>query len=182
MHKLSHESDGVWIAHSHTPVFATESASGTRRVVVGVPGGDYTVFGSLVTALEPPYFILYVLHTPRGEGPAGRYQSPPLTLSEFRSFLERYSSFLSADARHDIWTHSPADNATVVWERHNLIYGYGAVEQFISILRTLGFDSGNADASFPHQHHYREEFDADAASILSAYDWSYSPLQPEDEQ
>jgi hypothetical protein len=182
MHKLSRKSDDAWVPHSYPPVFAVETTAGTERLVAGVPGGDHTVFRTLVASLEPPLFVLYLLHTPRGEGVPGRYQSPPLSLSEFQAFLERYSLFLLADARHDIWAHSSADDATVVWDRHNLIYAYGPIERFTSVLRGLGFSHGTPNAAFPHQHHYRAEFDVDAASLLSAFEWSHSPLHPEDEQ
>jgi hypothetical protein len=36
--------------------------------------------------------------------------------------------------------------------------------------------------SFPHQHHYRPEFERQAVELLAAFDWSHSPLRSEDEQ
>lgn len=183
MHKLSHQSGDAWVEHSHPATFKIETtSSGSERFVAGVPAGDPTILERLVESIEPPYFLLYVLHTPRGEGQAGRYQSPSLSLSEFQSFLERYSTFLSGDARFDIWAHSPSENATVVWDRHNLIYAYGSTERFAMALRKLGFEQGTPNVTFPHQHHYRAELDADAASVLKAFEWRYSPLHPEDEQ
>ena len=38
------------------------------------PGGDAAVFLALIGRVEPPYKVLYVLHTPRGEGEPGRYE------------------------------------------------------------------------------------------------------------
>lgn len=169
--------------HCHPATFKTESTTaGGQRLVAGVPAGDPALFERLAQSMAPPYFLLYILHTPRGEGLAGRYQSPSVGAGELHSFLERYGAFLSGDARFDIWLHSPADNATVVWERHNLIYAYGLIERFAWALQKLGFKQGTADVAFPHQHHYRAAFDADAADILKALEWRYSPLQPEDEQ
>lgn len=183
MHKLSRQSGDAWVEHCHPATFKTETTSdGGKRLVAGVAGSDPVIFERLAESMAPPYFLLYLLHTPRGEGLAGRYQSPPLGVKELRAFLERYSAFLAGDARFDIWLHSPGDNATVVWERHNLVYAYGPIERFASALHKLGFEPGAPTIAFPHLHHYREEFDADAADVLKRFEWRYSPLQPEDEQ
>lgn len=183
MYKLSHQAGDVWVEHSHPATFKTETMSGgSERLVAGAPAGDPTTFQRLVESIEPPYFVLYVLHTPRGEGDAGRYQSPSLSLSEVQSFLTQYSAFLAGDSRFDLWVHSPSENATVIWDRHNLVYAYGPVERYASTLRGLGFQEGAPNVSFPHQHHYRSEFDSDAAGVLKTFEWRYSALQPEDEQ
>jgi len=49
-------------------------------------------------------------------------------------------------------------------------------------LDALGFSTGESKISFSHQHHYREEFDADAQALLGVWDCSYSALLREDEQ
>lgn len=181
--KLSRQSGEGWKAYSHPRTFMTEiTNNGSSRLVVGVPDGDSSIFAKLVDCLEPPCFLLYILHTPRGEGEPGRYQSPSINFDELHSFLDRFSDFFVADARYDLWAYSPSEKATVVWDRHNLIYAYGPIEQFCSTLKSLGFDSGTPGISFPHQHHYREEFDFDAKELLSTFEWSYTPLRPEDEQ
>lgn len=152
------------------------------RLTAGVPAGDPLVFQALVAELEPPYFVLYVLHTPRGEGEPGRYQSPALTRDKFLAFMSRYAVFLSGDGRHDIWAHSPSEKATIVWDRHNLVYAYGPLARFDAALRGMSFEQGEPNAAFVHQHHYRREFDSDAAAILGEFNWSRTPLQPSDEQ
>lgn len=183
MHKLSHQLDGQWVEHSFAPIFMEQTIkTGNTRLVVGVPSKNAKIFTHLVDSLAPPYLLLYVLHTPRSEDQAGRYQSPELDSQGLHNFLDRFSCFLSLDARHDIWAYSPSENATIVWDRHNLIYAYGPVQRFSSILTEIGFSTGAPNASFPHQHHYRKELDIDAAALLSALDWQYTPLHPEDEQ
>jgi hypothetical protein len=157
-------------------------ASGKDRLVTGSPGRDSDVFNRLVDCLTPPYLILYLLHTSRGEGEEGRYQSREFTRAELQWFLNRFSSFLAGDARHDIWVHSPSDGGTLIWDRHNLIHGYGPVDRFSSALLALRFSQGTIEVPAPHQHHYRPEFDADAARVLSEYQWTRTALHPEDEQ
>lgn len=138
-------------------------------------------FIRLVDSLEPPYFVLYVLHTPRGEGEAGRYQSPPLSQIQFQEFMLRFGDYLSSDGRFNIWAHSPAEQATVVWDQHNLMFAYGPIDRYCAQLNALGFTRGDARIPSPHQHHYQQGLDADAKEILNHFPWSYSPLQPGDD-
>jgi hypothetical protein len=177
MHKLSWLQGGDWVEHSHPPTFAREA----NRVIAGVPDGDPEIFVRLLTSLEPPYFLLYVLHTPRGEGRPGRYQSPTIAQRQVREFIGKFKQFLSQDARFDIWGHSPSESATIVWERHNLLYAYGPVEEFVSELRALGLSAGRPSIPTPHAHNYRPELDSHARDLLSEFEWSWSELRAEDE-
>ncbi len=183
MHKLSHQVAGEWVPHSHQPNFSLISKDNVApKIVAGIPSGDPALFARLVECLEPPYFLLYVLHTPRGEAEAGRYESPPVSIEQFREFVNQFGSYISADARFDVWAHSSAEQATVVLDRHNQLFAYGPIEKFMSTLKSYGFSEGLVDVSFPHQHHYRQEFDERAAAVLDAFEWAYSPLRTEDEQ
>jgi hypothetical protein len=183
-HKLSVRSDDEeWIPFYHPKTFTIEKLkNGSRRLVAGAPDGKPSTFATLLDCLSPPYYVLYVLHTPRGEGEPGRYQSPLVTADNVHAFLNRFSTFLTVDARYDLWAYSPTDKGTVVWERHNLVYAYGPLEQYSSALESLGFEPGTPGIPSPHQHHYRGEFDSDAKALLSDFEWTYTPLQPEDEQ
>jgi hypothetical protein len=182
MTKLSHLVDGVWQAHSYPALYELDDASGSPRLLAGVPDGKPEPFERLAACLKPPYFLLYVLHTPRGEGEPGRYQSPEMSAADFHAFLARFGAYLANDGRFDIWLHSPAENATIVWDRHNRLFAYGPLDRFAAALRTVGFAERSCDVLGPHQHHYRAEYDADAAALLAWHDWRYSPLHPEDEQ
>lgn len=178
MHKLSRLQGGDHNEHSHAATFKRED----HRIVVGVPKGDPEVFTRLLATTEPPYFLLYVLHTPRGEDKAGQYQSPSLTRSQVQDFIGRFKQFLSQDARFDFWAHSPGQNATIVWDRHNLLYAYGPLEEYLRELRALGFSAGAPSVLETHVHHYHSELDAQARDLLSAMEWVWSELRPEDEQ
>ena len=181
-HKLDRWDGSDWVEHSHAPVFERSAPGTTPRLVVGVPAGDPLVFERLVMHCAPPYQLLYVLHTPRGEGAAGRYTSPEIDRPGFRSFMDTFGEFIQRDARCDVWAHSASDRATIVWDRHQLIHAYGPLEQHETVLRTLGFQPGSPSIPSPHAHHYHAGSDAVAAQVLQAFDWSFSPLQPEDEQ
>jgi hypothetical protein len=183
MYKLGHQVEGIWIEHNYPAVFMLpENSEVSQRIVAGVPRGDPDVFLRLAETLEPPYFLLYVLHTPRGEGEPGRYQSPELSIQNLQAFFLEFGKFLSQDARFDIWAYSPAEQASVIWDRHNQIFAYGPLARFEAALRDLGFSKGVVTVPAPHEHCYRSEFDEMAERVLRAFDWSYSPLRREDEQ
>lgn len=182
MHKLSYLVEGKWTEHSFPPLYELEMAGEQQRLVAGIPRGQVEPFERLACCLAPPYFLLYVLHTPRGEGEPGRYQSAETTAEEFRAFMNRFGSYLSSDARFDLWLHSQSDNSTLVWDRRSQLFAYGQLNRLESELRALGFTEGRSPLPTPHQHHYRVEFDSDAAELLSWNAWRHSPLRPEDEQ
>lgn len=178
MHKLSRLVGNEWVEYTFPPVFAFQG----ERIVSGVPGGDPGVFERLVTSMSEPIMLLYILHTPRGEAEVGRYQSPELSMKDFRSFVAKYHAFLKGDARFDIWAHSQLSQATVIWDRHNELFGDGPIQHFATDLSALGFTEGVVHRLEAHQHHYREELDHLARQLIVEYAWIYSPLRPEDEQ
>lgn len=179
MHKLGVLVGGEWTEHIHDPMFEI-----TDRLVAGAPKGDPTIFEQLVARLEPPYLLLYVLHTPRGGAEPGRYQGPGISRDDLHAFVERFSDFLRADARFDLWAHSPQENATVVWDRHNQIYGYGPLQKYAEVLDSKGFRSGPVErvSAVAHTHNYWPVFDAQAQELMGFLPWSRSPLRQEDEQ
>jgi hypothetical protein len=183
VYKLGSLQSGTWLEHRHPAVFLLPEAGGdAQRLVAGVPGGDPAVFAALVSLLAPPYHLLYVLHTPRGEGDAGRYQSPPIGKDQLKAFLSEFGQFLACDARFDLWAYSPQEQATVVWDRHNRIFAYGPIARFERALLDMDFAPGSSEIGFAHEHHYHAELDGQAAQLLRAFDWQFSVLHEEDAQ
>ncbi|MES1180009.1 MAG: hypothetical protein ABUL43_02315 [Hyphomicrobium sp.] len=184
--KVTLSVDGAERGYAASLIFQTQvMSSGKQRILLSVPPEMPELFSRLVDRLQPPLYVLYVLHTPRGEGEPGRYQSTELSGDEVRSFLSRFSAYFAEDARHDIWVYSPATKRSIIWDRHNELFAEG--EPFADIvaeLNVLGFKEGIVDriASHDHIHHYRPELDADAAAVVGAYDWYRTPLRPEDAQ
>ncbi len=174
--------DGA-VRYSHPAEYRRHThSSGSERIVAGVPDGDCGVLAALSAEMIAPFFLLYVLHTPRGEAKAGRYQSQEVSAATLHRFLKRFANYLCADARFDLWVYSPESEGTIVWDRHNLIYAYGPLRKYERVLRAMGFEEGNPNVEFAHAHYYRSECDEDAKALLDYFDWSCSPLQPEDEQ
>jgi hypothetical protein len=181
-YKLGIVRGDLWVEHSHPPVYERFDMGGGHgeRLQVAVPGGDPEVFRSLLTCIEPPFMLLYVLHTPRGEGEPGRYQSPPVDRAAVEDFLARFSDYLRSDGRFHLWARSQSSNASLVWDNHNIIYAYGPLDDYGQQLNRLGFAEGSSPISFAHTHNYRPECDADAAAVLGLWEWYKTPLQPSD--
>ena len=184
MRKLTLELNGNEIDQSPAFVFEVQvMKAGTRRVVAFVPDGQADLIQRLSTLLPEPFYVLYVLHTPRGEGEPGRYQSTELSREDLDRFLTRYRLFFAGDARHDLWVYSPGSGRTLVWDRHNMLFAEGErLDDVIAALGEQGFEEGVVQPLANHVHHYRPEYDGDAASLLAAFDWHRKPLRPEDEQ
>ena len=184
--KLTLDIDGVEAAPPSAAVFERRPmTNGQTRLVISAPPDKPGLLPALVERLAEPLFLLYVLHTPRGEGVAGRYQSPPLDRQQVGDFLTTFAAYLAGDARHDLWVHSAGDGRTLIWDRHDLVFAEGeALDDIADALEAMGFESDAVPrlGAGPHVHYYRPEFDAEAAAVLARFDWTRSDLRPEDEQ
>lgn len=184
--KIALDVDGVETAAPSSAAFEQQPmTNGQPRLLITVSPEHPGLFRELAASLAAPLFLLYVLHTPRGEGLAGRYQSPPLDSQQVDDFLAAFAAYLSGDARHDIWVHSASDGRTLIWDRHDLIFAEGApLEDISAALESKGYARGAVRrlSAGPHVHYYRAEFDADAAALLAHFSWTRTDLRPGDEQ
>lgn len=92
-----------------------------------------------------------------------------------------FGQFIREDSRHDFWPRSH-DDATIVLDRHNLIYAYGPLELFEQALKSSGAHVGEPAALGTHLHHYHAVWDDMERRILRRFDWQISPLRPSDVQ
>lgn len=167
--------------YRYPATFLRQPTTGPERLVVGNTSGGVALFRELVLALAPPYSMLYVLIVPRGTQVQGRYESEPHTAAAFEEFVERYAEYLGLDARFHLWAFSGEDEATIVWDNHDILYLYGPLDRFERVLTALGYVRGPVDVPGPHVHHYRDRFDADAADLLASRPWLHTPLRPGDD-
>lgn len=186
LRKITLDIDGMETVAPSSEVFEwQEMANGPPRLLIAASPVRPNLFRELAGQLAEPLFLLYILHTPRGEGDAGRYQSSPLMGDQIDDFLIAFTPFLAGDARHDIWAHSQTDGRTLIWDRHDLIFAEGdPLDDIVQVLEAAGYRTGSPRwlGSGPHLHHYRAAFDRDASAVLAAFDWTLSALCPEDEQ
>ncbi|HEY1425517.1 MAG TPA: hypothetical protein VGF50_02490 [Caulobacteraceae bacterium] len=182
--KVTLDRDGAEVEQSPAAVFERGvMSSGEERIFLDVPDQHPDLLRRLCELLPPPFYVLYVLHTPRGEGEAGRYQSAELSMDQLSAFLRRYSSYFYADARHDLWVYSITSRQTLIWDRHNRLFAEGEPLGVVAdALISLGFTEGAVPPLGDHYHHYRSDFDDDATAVLAEFDWRRTPLRSEDEQ
>ena len=71
----------------------------------------------------------------------------------------------------------------LVYDNHNLIYAYGQLQEWSTILTRAGLKEVAPELvviPYPHSHHYHDAFDSDAARLLSSLDWDRTPLREQD--
>lgn len=111
-------------------VFTREDIGGRPRLRVSVDEAEDATVAALAKGLRGPFQVHYVLHTTRTGAELGRYESPELTSENVEEFLREFGQFFCEDSRHDLWVRSHDDDATIVLDRHNLIYAHGPLELF----------------------------------------------------
>jgi hypothetical protein len=166
--------------------WAREDLSGTERLTIAPRADHIGLLKNLLDAVPEPMWLLYVLVVPRGEGEAGRYQSPgPLSREEVKKFLVDFGYFLERDGRQNLWIRSESGAAMLVYDRHNLIYAYGHLPEFVSILVRQGLNEVQPNSIVvpdPHSHHYHAVFDSDAERLLDSLEWQRTPLREQDQR
>jgi hypothetical protein len=173
--------EGPWLPGK---VFARDTRGSTHCLRIAATDHQVQLLDTLIGKMPAPFWLLYVLVVPRGEGQPGRYQSSdPLTNELLKEFLARFRNFLESDGRYNIWIKSESGPALLVWDRHDLIYAYGFEEEWAKDLLIAGWTEVDADVISlpdPHAHHYHEIFDEDSRAILAAMKWNHSPLREQD--
>jgi hypothetical protein len=171
------------LPYEYENVWAKETTSGADRLVIAPRSNQTQFIQNLTKCLQSPFLLLYVLVVPRGEGASGRYESKySFTSAQLQQFFLSYSDFLEHDARQNLWIRPVSGEGLIVYDRHNVIYAYGPLEQFVTILHLNGLkESNKVRFPSPHIHCYHDEFDPDAKRILQEEEWNLSPLRAGDE-
>ncbi len=153
--KLQSIQGSEWVRHVYSNEFAFEpTASGNQRICLTTSNSYVDLLLALAATLPEPFFVLYVLVLSRKqEHEAARYQSKQLTHSELKTFLERFEDYFENDGRHHVWIHSPESSATLVYDNHDLIYCYGPLETFSTVLQNNGLKLvDKVELAVPHGH------------------------------
>jgi hypothetical protein len=103
-----------------------------------------------------------------------------LRVEEVAGFIDEFSEFFESDGRHHLWIACP-DHGTLVFDRHNIIYGYGDLQRFEAVADAHGMSRREFSIPIPHWHKYHAEYDAIEHRLLKRWDWIHSPLRPQDE-
>jgi len=135
----------------------------------------------LVNNLNPPFYFLYVLVVSRTEKGIGRYQSPLFeNRYELINFLVKYQEYFETDGRHHIWIGTTDNSGILVYDQHNVIFGYGAMNKFKKTISKIGYKEKEFEFPAPYCHSFHVENDDYEKSIVNYFDWELFPLQPQD--
>ena len=172
--------NGESIKHTHPRTYRSEPTNGgTERLRIGADG--LPVVRALLTAMPEPFWILYLHLVPRTEDASGRYQSTePWTRDALATFLDEYASLLQSDGRYDLWIKSVQGPDLLVYDRHEIVFAYGDLKRFRTILAVEGYRVGEVTIPNPHEHPYRAQNDEAQRRLFAAHDWSYFPLEDSD--
>ena len=159
-------------------IYSRQKGESSDRLYVGVAEKHKELILDLARSFSGPYFLLYVLHTSRCNNELARYQSPPLEYHSVVEFLDRFEDFLTHDSRHDLWLASPGDKMTIVWDRHDVLFIYGPLDNIEHFLDSRGFSKGMPTVALsPHSHYYHAEYDQAEKEVVKYFPWRKSPLQ-----
>ena len=173
-------SSGESLAYIHPRTYVTEGLNGGgKRLRIGVHGTK--TLRALLSALDEPYWILYLHLVSRTENEAGRYQSDaPWNRDTLERFLDEYRDLLQTDGRCDLWIKSLEGPGLLVYDRHEIVFAYGDLHRFQMILDVEGYTPGEVTIPFPHQHPYRSVNDAAQRRLFAAFEWTRYPLAEAD--
>ena len=172
-------------SHEYPNVWAVEMTSdGRSRLLIAPTNDQVELLVRLLQPMHEPFWLLYVLVVNRGESELGRYQSPePQTRDGAERFLRSFRTFLEKDRRHNLWIASASSADMLIYDRHNVIYAYGLLSEWRSLLS----DAGLAEIPLirfpsPHSHHYHQSMDDEERRMVGYWDWHRTSLMKSDEE
>jgi hypothetical protein len=170
--KFGHWVEGEALPFEYPEVYSVQSLGETERLAIAVRDRQVALLIELLEVLPEPFGMLYVLlESHRGYQPA-RYQSPePTGRAETAAFLRAFSDYFERDGRHHLWLMSLPGQSTLVYDRHNVIYAYGPIDAFRSVLTARGLKEGKIPFPTPHVHRSHRDFDEGEEGVMTYCGW-----------
>jgi hypothetical protein len=165
-------------AYDYGNIYQLEETENFTRLKIGASINQVQLMLELSTCLDAPYFCLYVLVTSRdGSIKEGRYQSPPIESREaLVDFLLDFKGPIETDGRHHFWIGNASNEGLIVYDKHNVVYAYGPIDKYLSVLHTQGRKQEVFDFPYPHGHYFQSENDGPIRNLLKYWDWQRFPL------
>lgn len=163
-------------------IYEEEKTINGGRLKIGTSLDQTILLGDLLTCLDPPFFILYVLIIDSDGYKSGRYESPVLeTLDDVLSFLNNFKDYLESDGRHHLWVGTIDGSGQLIYDQHDVIFAYGPIEQFKEKLSQEAFKEIEFDFPYPHVHNFHSENNNELKRLLNFWDWDRYDLEESDE-
>ncbi len=169
-------------AASQSEYFSPSYVREENRIIAWLAREPVDLIQALLTELNPPFFLLYVLVVPRSASEPGRYEScRAYDEQEVIAFLEAYKEFLEQDGRHHFWIGSTEGSGRIVYDRHQMLFLYGNLNAFEQTLTRAGYQPARLPQLGEHVHLYHAEFDDFERQIVESGDFRWTPLLAADE-
>ena len=92
-----------------------------------------------------------------------------------------YKEYFETDGRHHLWICTLDNSGRLIYDQHNVIFAYGQIEKYLTILDKEGFKEKRFSFPDPHAHAFNQINDKFEESILEYWGWSIYPLEDSDE-
>ena len=166
------------LPYRYPNVWQKEQTTGPDRVVVAPSSRQIELLLEMTRQLPEPFGLLYELLASRNTTDGdGRYQSNhPCSREELETFLLSFADYFEGDDRFNLWVFSLPEGAQIIYDNHNVVYGYGPLDAFVKVAETWGLTQGEVRYPDPHAHHYNASFDAEHDRVMNYWEWLYFPL------
>lgn len=173
---------GNGVDHHYGDRYFRQPCGHSYRLVIGAASSNIKLLDQLAKKFPiQRFYILYVLLLSHAGRALGRYQSPPIeTHEDLQLFIWTFQNFFEGDGRHNVWIGSPDSADLLVYDQHDVIFAYGNIDAFESVLIENGFTESEFWFPSPHVHSF-DPANVNAEDELMAYfDWVYYELQDGD--
>lgn len=179
--KLS--ASGRPIPHDYGDVYFRQPCGDSERLVIGPTDKHIQLLDSLAKRFATEnYYILYVLLVSHSGRVPGRYQSPIISNhDDLQLFIWTFQTFLEQDGRHHIWVASPDCSDLLIYDQHDVIFAYGNLDSFESVLKQNAFTESEFWFPLNHAHGYDPANANIEDELIGYFDWQYFDLQPGDD-
>jgi hypothetical protein len=175
--------NGTTVPHDYGNIYYRQSIGDSERLVIGPTDSQIKLLDGLASTFPTHrYYVLYVLLLSHSGRRPGRYESPLIENHEaLQIFMWTFQNYFEGDARHHLWIASSDSSDLLVYDQHDVIFGYGDLGTFENVLDTLGFKQSEFWFPSPHVHSY-DPGNADTEDkLMSHFDWRFYDLQRGDE-
>ena len=173
---------GEDVGYDYGNVYFRQPSGNSERLVIGPSNSQVKLLDSLAATFPSQrYFILYVLLISHASRQPGRYQSPIIASHEdLQLFIWTFQEFFEGDGRHHIWIGSPDSGDLLIYDQHDVIFGYGNLAAFESVLQSQGFRNEDFWFPSPHSHSFDPANVNSEDQLMKYFEWQYFELKPAD--
>ncbi|MBJ7458490.1 MAG: hypothetical protein JHD02_04810 [Thermoleophilaceae bacterium] len=147
-------------------VYCREYVGDSERVRIGGAPVPVDLLCELVRDLSEPVFVLVEVRVARVTDFVAKYESEPWSIEQVVEFATTFRDFFTLDGRANLWVGEIGGPGMLVLDEHDILFGYGHVDEFERKSHSAGYVAGNPTVPDPHEHCFREEFDEDELRIV----------------